>query len=125
VRDFKSFQKKKNNNVVVFSFPFYIFILLPNWWFIRLQGEFPILRTRSCPDLYQPISPSRRLLALAGGGILIPEFIRLSPTLAVYDVGYSLPLGGEDRDFPLNEFETRKIPHTNIMFKTLYNQFLT
>ena len=30
-----------NNNVVVFPFPFHIFMPLTNMWFIRLQGHFP------------------------------------------------------------------------------------
>ena len=39
---------RENKNMVVFPFPFHIFMPLANLWFIRL----PILRTRSCPDLY-------------------------------------------------------------------------
>ena len=40
---------RENNNVVVFPIPFPIFMPLANLWLIRLQGQFPILRTRSCP----------------------------------------------------------------------------
>ena len=43
---------RKNYNLVVFPMHFHIFMPLANWWLIRLQGQFPILRTRSCPDLY-------------------------------------------------------------------------
>ena len=34
--NFKSF--RENNNVVVFPFPFHIFMPLANLWFFRLQG---------------------------------------------------------------------------------------
>ena len=67
--------------------------------FIRPSRIVPILRTRSGPDLYQVILPPRKQLALGRERILIPEFIRVLPTLAVYDVVHSLPLGGVDRDF--------------------------
>ena len=43
---------RKNNNLVVFQIPFHIFMPLANLWLIRLREQFPILRTRSCPDLY-------------------------------------------------------------------------
>ena len=76
---------------------------LANLWFIRLQGQFPILKTRSFPDLYLLIRPPRRTLALGRGRILIPGFI---PTLAVYDDAHSLPLGGAGRGFPFTEDET-------------------
>ena len=79
-----------------------------NLWFIRLQGQFPILRTRSCPDLYPLIRPPRRSLALGRGRILIPGFIRSPPTLAVCEVAHSLPLGGADRVFAFTEDETRR-----------------
>ena len=36
--DVKSQVLKKNNNVLLFSFPFYNFIPVANLWFIRLQG---------------------------------------------------------------------------------------
>ena len=52
--------------------------------------------------------PPGRPLALGRGRILIPGFIRLPLTLAVYDVVHSLPLGGVDRDFPFSEDETRR-----------------
>ena len=45
-------------------------------------------------------------LALSRGTILIPGYIRPPPTLAVYDVAQSLPLGGAGRDFPFTEDET-------------------
>jgi hypothetical protein len=80
----------ENNNVVVFPIPFHIFMPLTNLWLIRLQGQFPILRTRSCPDLYPLIRPPKRSLALGTGRILISGFIRFPPTLAVNDVAHSL-----------------------------------
>ena len=93
---------RENNNVVVFLIPFQIFMLLVNLWLIRLRGEFPILSTRSCPDL---IRPPKRPLALGRGRILIPGFIRSSPTLAVYNVAHYLPLGGAGKGFPFTEDE--------------------
>ena len=98
----------KKNNVVVFPFPFHIFMPLANLSFILLQGEFSIVRIRSFPDLYPLIYPPRRSLALDRGRILIPGFIRSPPTLAVYDVAYSPLLGGIGRDFPFTEKETRR-----------------
>jgi hypothetical protein len=43
--------------------------------------------------LYPFILPPRRPLALSRKRILILEFIRSPPTLAVYEVVHSLPLG--------------------------------
>ena len=85
---------RENNNVVVFPIPFHIFMPLANLWLIRLRGQFSILRTRSCPDLYPLIRPPKRPLALGRGRILIPGFVRSPPTLAVQDVAHSLPRGG-------------------------------
>ena len=97
---------KKNNKMEVFLFlfhiirplaallfPFHIFMPLANFWLIRLQGQFLILRAGSCPDLSPLIRSPRRLLTLIRGRILTPGFIRLSPTLAVYDVAQSVALG--------------------------------
>ena len=64
----KSFYLRKNhqnNNVAVFQIPFHIFMPLASLWLIHLQGQFPFLRTRSCPDIYAPRRPlalSRRIL---------------------------------------------------------------
>ena len=33
----------RENKVILFTFPFHIFMPLTNWLFIRLQGQFPIL----------------------------------------------------------------------------------
>jgi hypothetical protein len=52
--------------------------------------------------------PPGRPLALCRGRILIPGFIRSPPTLAVYAVADSLPLGGAGRGFPFTEDETRR-----------------
>ena len=65
---------RENNNVVVFPIPFHIVMPLANLLLIRLQGEFPILRIRSYPDLYTLIRPPRRSLALCRVRILIPGF---------------------------------------------------
>ena len=45
---------------VVLQFSFFIFMPLINLWFIRFQGNLPILRTRSCPDLDPFIRPPGR-----------------------------------------------------------------
>ena len=63
-KNYHSLSPFKENNNVVFPFPFHIFMLLAKLWLCRLQGQFPILRTRSCPP--------RRLLTLGRGRILIP-----------------------------------------------------
>ena len=91
------------NNVVVFPFPFHIL------WFIRLQGYFPIPRTKSCLDPYPLIRHPRRPLVLNRGRILFPGFILSSPQLAVNDIAHSLPLGGIGWGFLLTEGETRTI----------------
>ena len=104
---------KENNNLVVFPFPFHIFMPLTNLWFIRLQGYCPILRTRSSLDLYPLIRPPKRRLALGRGRILIPGFIRSPPTLAVYDVAHSLPLGGAGRGSPSLRMRPEGISHTS------------
>ena len=91
--------------MVVFSFHFYISMPLGNLWFICLQGEFPILRTRNQPDLFLLIRPPRRPLLLDIGRILIPGFIRSPPTLVIEN---SLPEVGVDRDFLFIEEETRR-----------------
>ena len=94
--------------MIVFSFPFHIFMSFANVRFIRLQGQFLILRTRSCLDLYPLIRPPGRPQALGRGRILIPGFIRSLPTLAVYDVSHSLPLGGVGNGFPFTGDEIRR-----------------
>ena len=66
---------RENNNVVVFPFPFHTFIPLVNLWLTRLQGQFPILRTRRCPNPYPLIRPSKKSLAIGRGRILIPGCI--------------------------------------------------
>ena len=76
---------RENSNVIVFPFPFHI----------PLQGRLPIVKTRSCPDLYPFIRPPRRPLVLGRGRILIPWFIRFPPRLSVFDFAHSLPLGGK------------------------------
>ena len=42
----------RENNNVVFQFPFHVFLPLAKLCFIHLQGHFPILRSISCPVLY-------------------------------------------------------------------------
>ena len=74
--------KENFNVVIIFPFPFHIFMPFANLWIIRLQEYFPILRTRSCTDLYPLIRPLGRPLAL-GKGRIIPRFNRSPPTLAV------------------------------------------
>ena len=106
---------RENNNVVVFPIPFQIFMPLANWWLIRLQGQFPVLNTRSCPDLYPLIRPPGRPLALGRGRILIPGFIRFPPMLFICYVAHSLPLGSVGRDFTFTEDETEGISHTSLV----------
>ena len=84
--------------MVVFPFPFLIFMPLVSLWFIRLLGYFLIFGIRSCPELYPLILPPKRSLALSRGRILIQGFILPPSTFAVYDVAHSLPLGGVDRE---------------------------
>ena len=93
---------RENNDVLVFSIPFHIFMLLVNLWLIRLQGQLPILRTRSYPALYLLTHPPKRPFELGRERILIPGFVR-SPMLAVYDVAHSLLQGGIGRGFPFTE----------------------
>ena len=80
------FPFSENNNVLIFPFPFQVFMSLVNLWLIRLHGQFPILKTRSCPKLCPPIRPPRRPLAFSRGRILIPRFTRSPPLLAVCDL---------------------------------------
>ena len=101
-------QFRENNNGVVFPIPFHTFMPLANLLLFRLQGQFPTLRTRSCPDLYSITRPPKRPLALGRGTILIPEFVRYPPSVTVYDVVHSLPRGRVGRVFPFTEDETRR-----------------
>ena len=72
---------RENNNVVVLPFPFPIFMLLENLWFIPSKES--TLKTRRITDLY----PSR-LLAFGRGRSFIPGFSQSPPTLTVIlDVG--------------------------------------
>ena len=66
----------ENNILEVLKFPFNNIKPLANLWFIRFQGQFPILRTRRCPDLYPVIHPPRRTMAFCKGRMLIRGFIR-------------------------------------------------
>ena len=106
---------RENNNVIVFPISFHIVMPLTNPWLIRLQGQFPILKTRSCLDLYPLIRPARRSLVLGRGRFLIPGFIRSHSTLAVYDVAHSLPLGGVDGVFPSLRMRPEGISHTPLV----------
>ena len=74
---------RENNNVVVFLFPSHIFMPLANLWFICFQGQFPILRTGSCPDVYPLIRPPGRP---CWGRFLIPGFIRSPPMLILLNI---------------------------------------
>ena len=109
---------RENNNVVVFPFPFNIFMPLTNLWFIHLQGYFPILRTKSCPDLYPLIRTAGRSLVPSRGRILILEFIWSPPTLAVYDVAHSLPLRGPGKCIPFTEDKTQR--HSSYLSQYMY-----
>ena len=50
---------RENSNMVINAFPFYIFMLLANLWYIRHEGLFPIRRTRSSPNRNPIIRPLR------------------------------------------------------------------
>ena len=108
------FHSGKKINIVVYPFPFHFFMSLVNLWYISLQGQFPILRTRSCPGLYSLIYSQRRPLALDRERIFIPRFIRFPPTLDFYKFANSLALGNIGRDFPFSEDETQEIFHTSL-----------
>ena len=86
---------RENNNVVGFTFSFHTFMPLAYLRWIHLQGYFPTWRTRGCRELYPFIRPSRRPLALDRGIILIPVYIRSSPTLLIHDVVPSLKMRPE------------------------------
>ena len=79
---------------------------------VRLQKQFPILRTRIFPDLYPLIYPRRRSLVL-GRRILIPGSIWSPPNLVVYGVPHSLPLGVH-RDFHSVRMRLEGIFHTSL-----------
>ena len=104
---------RENNNMIVFLFPFHIFMPFANLCLIRLQGQFPILRIRSYLDFYPLIRLPRRPLALGRERILISGFIRFPPMLAVYDGVHKLQLGGVGRGFSFTEDETRR--HTSLL----------
>jgi hypothetical protein len=112
----------RGNNVVVFPNLFHIFMPLANLWLISLRGQFPILRTRSCPDLYPLIRPLKRPLAFGKGRILIPGFVRSPPSLAVYDVAHSLSRGGVGRGFPFTEDEIQR--HFSYLSSTFIREFI-
>jgi hypothetical protein len=81
-------------NAVVFPFPSDIFMPLAKLWFICLQEQFPILRTRNSPDLYLLIHPLT----------LILEFVQSPFMLAIYSIiAHTLSLRDVDRDFPFTE----------------------
>jgi hypothetical protein len=92
--------------MVVFPLAFLLFIPLADLWLMRLQGKFPILKTRSFTDLYPLIRPPTKLFTLGRGRILIPGFIRFPPTLELCDVAHSLPLEIIGRDFLFTGDET-------------------
>ena len=69
-----------------------IFMPLANLWFICLQGQFPILKTRSYPDLYPIIHHLKGSFPVGRGRILIPEFIRSLSALSVFEVTHCLSL---------------------------------
>ena len=93
-----SFRKKQYCSIIL-SFPH--LHVVGQLVFICLQGQFSILRMRSCPALYPLIRPPRRSSALGREIMLILGLIRSLPMLAVYVVAQPLRLGDEDKDFPL------------------------
>ena len=65
-------------------------------------------------DLKPLIYPLRRSLTLVRERILITEFIRSPPTLAVYGVTHSLPPGGVIDIFPPLKMRRESIFHTSL-----------
>ena len=49
--------------------------------------------------------------------MFILGFIQFTPTLAIYDIVHSLPLGGEDMDFPFSDDKIRKHSHTSLVLR--------
>ena len=102
--------------MVIFPFPFHVFMSLANLGLIRLQGQFSTLMMKSFSHIYLLIRPLRWSLSL-GRRIFIQGFIRFPPALAVYDV-----YDGIGRDFPFSENETRR--HFSYLSVTLRNLFI-
>ena len=61
------------------------------------------LRTRSYPSLYTLIRLPRRPLALGRGRNLFQGFIPFPPTLPLYEVAHSVPLGSVGNGYPFIE----------------------
>ena len=93
---------RESNNIVVFPFPFQIFLSLANQWFTRFQGQFLVLKTRSYLEFYPLIRPPRILLALSRGRILgfIRSLLCLPSTI--------LPILSHKRQFPFTANEIRR-----------------
>ena len=72
------------NNVVAFSFPFHTFIALANLWLICLHGQFLILRTRSCPDLFPLNRPQRKPLSLELANKQYTYYLINRPCVSIY-----------------------------------------
>ena len=92
------------SHLVIFSFPSHIFMPLVNWWPIRPQGQFPIVKTICCPGLYLIIPPPRSQLAKVNpySGIhLVPSYF-----------AHSLFLEGVGKNFPLTEMRLMVFPTT-------------
>ena len=98
-------------DVVVFLFLFHIFVAFDNLWFILLQGQFLILRTRCCLDLNQLLSALLKRYRYLVKENLTPKFIRFPHTLVVYGVAQSIPLEGVDREFSFSRMKHEDISH--------------
>ena len=68
---------------------------------------------------------SKRPLVFVERRILIPGFIRSTPTLAVYDVPPTLPLGSIGRGYPFAENETRRhFSYFSVKEFKMYNKII-
>ena len=97
----------EEKSVIIFQFLFHISMPLTNLWFIHLEGQFLVLRTRHYRVFEQLIRPPERPLALGREIILNPWFIRslLHQPSTRFPL---LPLSGIGRHFPFSEHETKK-----------------
>ena len=95
---------KENNNVVVFPFPFHIFMPLANLWF----------------------RPPEKPLAFGRGKILIQRFIRSPPISAVFEVAHSLSHKEQYVGvFPSLRMRPKCISHTFLILLKSWPNYIT
>ena len=107
----------RENNNLVYPFPFRIFMPLANLLFIHIQSQFPIPRKISCPDIYPLTRPPRRQLALGRGeslsqdlfGFLLHQPFTALPTLFLQEVQIGT--------FPSVRMRPEEISHTTLVLQ--------